>query len=120
MVLRDLAVMIVGGGDCLSHLCTLRTSPTSSAAWRLMPPLGGSWLQLVLMAIDLLAWTQGITLDGEARTWEPKRLRYAVLHVTARPSRSGCRLHLRLQRPWRWSALLCDAFRRLRKLPLAA
>jgi hypothetical protein len=64
------------------------------------------WLQLVLMAIDLLAWTQGITLEGEARNWEPKRLRYAMLHVAARVCRSGRQLHVRLQRTWRWSALL--------------
>jgi hypothetical protein len=78
------------------------------------------WLQLVLMAIDLLAWTQGITLEGEARSWEPKRLRYALLHVAARLCRSGRRAHLRLQRTWRWSALLCAAFHRLRRLPLPA
>jgi hypothetical protein len=76
-----------------------------------------AWLQLVLVAIDLLAWTQGITLEGEARNWKPKRLRYALLHVTARFCRSGRRLHLRLQRTWRWSALLCAAFQRLRRLP---
>lgn len=74
-------------------------------------------LQLVLMAIDRLAWTQGITLEGEARNWKPKRLRYALLHVAARFCRSGRRLHLRLQRTWRWSALLCAAFQRLRRLP---
>jgi Transposase DDE domain group 1 len=78
------------------------------------------WLQLVLMAIDLLAWTQGITLDGEARSWEPKRLRYALLHVAARLCRSGRRLYVRLQRTWRWSALLCSAFARLHRLPLPA
>lgn len=78
------------------------------------------WLQLVLMAIDLLAWTQGIILEGEARRWEPKRLRYALLHVAARLCRSGRRVHLRLQRTWRWSALLCAAFHRLRRLPLPA
>ena len=79
-----------------------------------------AWLQLVLMAIDLLAWTQGITLVGEARSWEPKRLRYALLHVAARICRSGRRVYVRLQRTWRWSALLCAAFERLRRLPLPA
>lgn len=78
------------------------------------------WLQLVLMAIDLLAWTQGIVLEGEARGWEPKRLRYALLHVAARLTRSGRRLHVRLQRTWRWSALLDAAFQRLRRLRLPA
>src|SRR3989442_10484258 len=77
------------------------------------------WLQLVLMAIDLLAWTQGLTLAGEAQRWEPKRLRYALLHVAARVCRSGRRLHLRLQHGWRWSVLLCVAFQRLRRLPIA-
>jgi Transposase DDE domain group 1 len=75
------------------------------------------WLQLVLMATDLLAWMQGITLEGEARTWEPKRLRYALLHTAARLTRSGRRLHVRLQRTWRWSPLLSTAFQRLRQLP---
>ena len=79
-----------------------------------------AWLQLVLMAIDLLAWAQGIALEGEARTWEPKRLRYALLHVAARVCRSGRRVHLRLQHTWRWSAQLCAAFQRLRRLPLPA
>ena len=78
------------------------------------------WLQLVLMAIDLLVWTQRITLEGEARTWEPKRLRYALLHVVARICRSGRRVHLRLQRTWRWSAELNAAFQRLRRVPLPA
>ena len=79
-----------------------------------------AWLQLVLMAIDLLAWTQGITLEGEARSWEPKRLRYALLHVAARLCRGGRQLHLRLQRTWPWSALLNAAFQRIRRLPLPA
>ena len=78
------------------------------------------WLQLVLIAIDLLAWTQGITLEGEARHWEPKRLRYTLLHVAARLTRGGRRLHVRLQRTWRWSAMLDTAFQRLRRLPLPA
>lgn len=78
------------------------------------------WLQLVLMAIDLLAWTQGITLEGEACHWEPQRLRYTLLHMAARVCRGGRRVHIRLQRTWRWSALLCAAFERLRRLPLPA
>ena len=41
VVLRDLAVMIADGGDCLSHLCTLRDQPdlfgtvaSDATAWR--------------------------------------------------------------------------------------
>jgi hypothetical protein len=78
------------------------------------------WLQLVLMAMDLLAWAQGLLLSGEAKFWEPKRLRYTLLHVAARVCRSGRRVHLRLQRNWRWSPLLTAAFTRLRALPANA
>lgn len=76
------------------------------------------WLELVLMAGDLIAWAQHLLLPaGEARTWEPKRLRYCLLHVAGRISRSARRLHLRLQRRWRWAGMLCAAFARLRALP---
>jgi hypothetical protein len=77
------------------------------------------WLQLVLMACDLLAWMQGTLLTGEARCWEPKRVRYRLLHVAGRVCRSGRRLTLRLQRAWRWSPALADAFDRLRLQPTA-
>jgi hypothetical protein len=76
------------------------------------------WLELVLMATDLLAWTRYLLLPpGPARGWEPKRLRYCLLHLAARLCRSGRRLHLRLQRGWHWAPLLVAAFARLRALP---
>lgn len=76
-----------------------------------------AWLQLVLIAGDLMAWAQGALLEGAARRWEPKRMRYALLHVAGRLCRSGRRLQLRLQRTWRWSPMLAAAFVRLRALP---
>jgi hypothetical protein len=43
------------------------------------------WLELVLMGQDLIAWTQRLLLaETPARRWEPKRLRYRLLHVAAR------------------------------------
>jgi len=42
-VLRDLAVMLADGGDCLSDLAVLRTSPSCSARWPPPRPPGGSW-----------------------------------------------------------------------------
>lgn len=74
------------------------------------------WLQLVLIATDLMVWTHPL-LGSETQRWEPKRLRYAVLHVAGRLCRSGRRVWLRLQRSWRWSAMLARAFTRLRALP---
>ena len=49
--------------------------------------------------------------------WEPKSLRYRVLHSAARILHSGRRWILRLQRRRRWTPILYGAFRRLRALP---
>lgn len=75
------------------------------------------WLELVLMAGDLLAWTQSLLLDDVAKSWEPKRLRYSLLHIAGRVCRGGRRLRLRIDRRWRWAGPLCAAFARLRALP---
>ena len=41
-VLRDLAVMLADGGDCLSDLAVLRDQPRCSARWPPRRPPGGS------------------------------------------------------------------------------
>jgi hypothetical protein len=76
-----------------------------------------AWLELVLAAQDLLTFFQQLCLEGEARRWEPRRLRHRLLHVAGRVVRSGRRVILRLQRSWPWTDLLAGAFRRLRSLP---
>lgn len=85
-------------------------------------PFGGFaenqvWLELVLMAQDLFVWMQVLCLTGDARTWEPKRLRYRLLHTAGRLVRSGRRCILRLPRSWPWADALRDAFARARALP---
>ena len=47
-----------------------------------------AWLTLVLTAQDLLAWTQKLCLTGDAQRWEPKRLRYCLLHVAGHCGKS--------------------------------
>jgi hypothetical protein len=79
-----------------------------------------AWLELILMAQDLIAWFQRIGLRGDAREWEPKALRYRLFHVGARIVRSGRRLILRLQRSWPWTVMLYDAFRRVRRVAATA
>jgi hypothetical protein len=75
------------------------------------------WLELVGLAADLLAWTQHLTLhDTDARTWEPKRLRFRLLNVAGRIVRSGRRDWLRLPRAWPWTATLLTGHNRLRTL----
>jgi hypothetical protein len=41
------------------------------------------WLELSLIAQDLIAWTQLLALDGELAICEPKTLRYRLLHTAA-------------------------------------
>ena len=79
-----------------------------------------AWLVTVLMASDLIAWTQRLTLEGEMTKAEPKRLRYCLLHAAGRIAASGHRTHLRLQQNWPWSEDLVAAFTRLETLPLRA
>jgi hypothetical protein len=76
------------------------------------------WVELVLMACDLVAWCQALLLDGELAVAEPKTLRYRLLHVAARMVRHARRMVLRLQASWPWAAELARAFARLRALPL--
>jgi hypothetical protein len=78
------------------------------------------WLQLVLAAQDLTTFTQNLCFDGDARVAEPQRLRYQLLHVPARITRTGRRLRLRIQHDWPWAQQLLVAFARLRRLPLPA
>ena len=75
------------------------------------------WLELVLCAQDLLAFTQVLLLAGELRVAEPKRLRQRLLHVAGRLTRSGRRTTLHLPRSWPWARALVAAFARLRLLP---
>jgi hypothetical protein len=79
-----------------------------------------AWLQLVLTAQDLLAWLQQLCLTGAPRAWEPKTLRYRLLHMCGRLTRSGRRLTLHLPRNWPWAEDLLRAFTRLRALPASA
>jgi len=76
-----------------------------------------AWLELALTGIDLLAWTQALLLDGELATAEPKKLRYRLLHVAARITRSARRTRLRIAEHWPWAGHLVIAFTRLAALP---
>ncbi|UXA15102.1 IS1380 family transposase (plasmid) [Mycobacterium sp. SMC-8] len=65
------------------------------------------WLEITLLAADLLVWTQVLAFTGHpARGWEPKRLRLRLLAVAGRIITSGRRRYLRLPRGWPWSDLI--------------
>jgi hypothetical protein len=78
------------------------------------------WLQIVMLAHDLLVWTQALLLDGELANAEPKRLRFRLLHVAGRLAFHGRQAKLRLQHDWPWAKQLLAAFHKLKALPAAA
>jgi hypothetical protein len=78
------------------------------------------WLELSLIAQELLCFARLLCLEGELSLAEPKRLRQRLLHVAGRLVRSARRTTLRLQRSWPWADDLAAAFARLRALPAGA
>ncbi len=76
------------------------------------------WLELVLLALDLITWAQTLLLDGDLAVAEPKTLRYRLWHAAGKLTRHARRIRLRLQRTWPWAGELVRAFTRLRALPL--
>src|SRR4051794_1920166 len=79
-----------------------------------------AWLEIVLLAHDLIVWAQALLLDGELAKAEPKRLRYRLLYVAGRLAFHGRRGKLRLQHDWPWAAELLAAFQKLKTLPPAS
>jgi hypothetical protein len=75
------------------------------------------WCEIVSLACELLAWTQLLALAGEARRWEPKRLRLRVFAVAGRLVRGGRRLRLRLAEQWPRTSDIAAATARLQALP---
>jgi hypothetical protein len=79
-----------------------------------------AWLAVVMLAVDLIAWTQHLLLHGDLARAEPKTLRYRLLHVAARLTRGQRRCWLRIQRSWPWARELAAAFTKLGALPVPA
>jgi hypothetical protein len=75
-----------------------------------------TWLELSLAAVDPLAWTRMLLLEGELAAAEPKKLRYRFLHAAARITRGGRRLQLRIAATWPWRHPRASAFARLAAL----
>jgi hypothetical protein len=74
-------------------------------------------LEIVQLALDLLAWMPMLALTGDARRWEPKRLRLRLFSAAAQLVTTGRRRYLRLARHWPWTETITTAFERLQTLP---
>ncbi len=79
-----------------------------------------AWFEVTLIAALLLAATQLLLLEGELAAAAPRRLRYTILHTTARVVRRARQIWLRLADAWPWTTHLLAAYRRLAALPTIA
>jgi Transposase DDE domain group 1 len=77
-----------------------------------------AWLEPAPAGIDLTCWMRMLLLDGDLALAEPKKLRYRLLHVAARITRSARRTRLRIAEHWPWAKQSATAFERLTHLPL--
>jgi hypothetical protein len=97
-----------------------RVRQAKAAGLRNLPcklaPENHAWLECVLAAFDLVAWSKLICFFDEPALahCEIAAFRYRVLHMAARIARGGRVVRLRLDRTWAWSKQLALGFTRLR------
>lgn len=75
------------------------------------------WLEIVSLALDLLAWMPMLALTSETRRWEPKRLRLRLFSAAAQLVTTGRRRWLRFTARWPWTDVITRAIQRLAALP---
>ncbi len=75
------------------------------------------WMEIVQIALDLLAWMPMLALTGRARLWEPRRLRFRLFSAAGQLVTTGRRRILRLARHWPWTDEITAALERLALLP---
>ncbi|MGX1887901.1 IS1380 family transposase, partial [Streptomyces sp. NPDC055287] len=75
------------------------------------------WLEIVSLALDLLAWMPMLALTGKTRRWEPKKLRLRLFSAAAQLVTTGRRRWLRFTTRWPWTDEITRAIDRLNALP---
>jgi Transposase DDE domain group 1 len=75
------------------------------------------WVEIVMLAHDLIVWTQALALDGDLAPAARKRLRYRLMHIAARLAFSARQAKLHLPAAWPWTESLTAAFEKLPTLP---
>ncbi|MFD3808598.1 IS1380 family transposase [Streptomyces sp. NPDC058619] len=74
-------------------------------------------LEIVQIALDLLAWMPMLALTAQTRRWEPKRLRLRLFSAAAQIITTGRRRWLRFTARWPWTDVSTWAIQRLTALP---
>ncbi|TWG04620.1 DDE family transposase [Streptomyces brevispora] len=75
------------------------------------------WLEIVSLALDLLAWMPMLALTGQTRRWEPKKLRLRLFSTAAQLATTGRRQWLRFTARWPWTHEITRAIDQLNALP---
>lgn len=75
------------------------------------------WLEIVSLALDLLAWMPMLALTGDTRPWEPKKLRLRLFSAAAQLVNTGRRRWLRFTTRWAWTDEITRAIDQLNALP---
>jgi hypothetical protein len=75
-----------------------------------------AWLQIVALAVNLLAWLKLIALDGNLAKAEPKALRFRLLSAPARLVAHARHRVLKIPPGWAWADDLATAWTRLHAL----
>ena len=75
-----------------------------------------AWLQLVTLAVSLLAWLRLIALDGELVRAEPKMLRFRLFSAPTRHVVHARHRILKIPPGWTWAEDLATAWTRLHAL----
>jgi hypothetical protein len=75
-----------------------------------------AWLQLVTLAVSLLAWLRLIALDGDLARAEPKMLRFRLFSAPGRLAHHARNRVLKIPPGWAWAGDLATAWTRIHAL----
>jgi hypothetical protein len=75
-----------------------------------------AWLQLVTLAVSLLAWLRLIALNGGLAKAEPKMLRFRLFSAPARLVTHARKKILKIPPGWAWATDLATASNRIHAL----
>lgn len=75
-----------------------------------------AWLQLVTLAVSLLAWLRQIALDDDLAKAEPKALRFRLFSAPARLTVHARHRVLKIPPGWAWAEALTTAWTRIHAL----
>jgi hypothetical protein len=106
-----------GRGRAERQICDTKTTGLTNLPSHSFQ-LNTTWLQLTLVAHDLLAWCRLLALHGDLASAEPKRLRYCLFHTAGHIITTGRQRICRLSTSWPWTTELITAFSRVHTLPL--